>query len=170
MQISVYREDEVRRKWLTFWTFFGLLIIQSVVIFGFSSHTAEKSAGVSRAIMDKLNWLPEFIPREKSASPSGITLHYIIRKIAHMYNFSLIGGIIYMIKDTLKMSLRKSLIFICYGLLLAVADELYQRFVPGRSGQVSDVCVDFSGVVLGYIFICLFFHIFRRGVSHGRKN
>ena len=39
------------------------------------------------------------------------------------------------------------------GLLTAVIDETIQLHVPGRSGQVSDVLIDFSGCITGAIFV-----------------
>ena len=33
------------------------------------------------------------------------------------------------------------------GLLTALTDETIQLFVPGRSGQVTDIWIDFSGVM-----------------------
>ena len=35
------------------------------------------------------------------------------------------------------------------GLLTALTDETVQLFVPGRSGQVTDIWIDFSGVMTG---------------------
>ena len=37
------------------------------------------------------------------------------------------------------------------GLLTALTDETIQLFVPGRSSQVTDVWIDFSGVMTGLI-------------------
>lgn len=37
------------------------------------------------------------------------------------------------------------------GLLTALTDETIQLFVPGRSGQVTDIWIDFSGVTTGLL-------------------
>ena len=37
------------------------------------------------------------------------------------------------------------------GLLTALTDETIQLFVPGRSGQVTDIWIDFSGVMTGLL-------------------
>ena len=37
------------------------------------------------------------------------------------------------------------------SLLTALTDETIQLFVPGRSGQVTDVWIDFSGVLTGLV-------------------
>lgn len=41
------------------------------------------------------------------------------------------------------------------GVLYAASDEFHQLFVPGRSGQLSDVCIDASGVLLGVLVALL---------------
>ena len=37
------------------------------------------------------------------------------------------------------------------GVLIAFCDETIQLFVPGRSGQVSDMWIDVSGYLLGMV-------------------
>ena len=39
--------------------------------------------------------------------------------------------------------------------LSAMADETVQLFVPGRSGQVTDVLLDSAGALAGIIFVLL---------------
>lgn len=39
-------------------------------------------------------------------------------------------------------------ILIC--ILYAISDEVYQLFVPGRGGQVSDVILDIVGAIVGF--------------------
>ena len=42
---------------------------------------------------------------------------------------------------------------ICF--LYASSDEFHQLFVPGRSGQVTDIFIDMIGVVLGLLLVFL---------------
>ena len=42
-----------------------------------------------------------------------------------------------------------------FGLFLASLTEIIQLFVPNRSGQFSDVLIDFSGFLLGFLIILL---------------
>lgn len=42
-------------------------------------------------------------------------------------------------------------------LLYAASDEIHQLFVPGRSGEVRDVMIDFSGAALGIALSTLVF-------------
>ncbi|MEF2639337.1 MAG: VanZ family protein, partial [Lachnospiraceae bacterium] len=48
------------------------------------------------------------------------------------------------------------------GVLYAASDEFHQLFVPGRSGQVRDVCIDSSGVMIGILLLTLVLHCARR--------
>lgn len=46
-------------------------------------------------------------------------------------------------------------------LAYAVSDEIHQYFVPGRSCELRDVFIDFSGSVLGIILIAIILIFFR---------
>lgn len=80
--------------------------------------------------------------------------HYV-RKLAHVFEFA-IFGIVTMINIKAYNVLIKIRYFLglMLGLLIASIDETIQLFVPGRSGMVTDVIIDFSGFMLGF-FICL---------------
>lgn len=39
------------------------------------------------------------------------------------------------------------------GLFIAFVDETIQLFVPGRSGEVRDMWIDFAGVALGTLIV-----------------
>ena len=54
------------------------------------------------------------------------------------------------------------IIFTCIsGLFLALLTEFIQRFVPGRSGEILDVLIDFSGYLLAVLIlgIIIYFQI-----------
>ena len=44
----------------------------------------------------------------------------------------------------------------------AVLDEVHQAFVPGRSCELRDVCIDSAGVLLGAAFLLLILHWIQR--------
>ena len=46
------------------------------------------------------------------------------------------------------------------GLFTAVIDEFIQLFFEGRSAEITDVLIDFSGVVTGALFMLLFYFIY----------
>ena len=53
---------------------------------------------------------------------------------------------------------RSMLICWCAGTAYAASDELHQLFVPGRSCQFRDVCIDSAGVLAGVLVFSLIKH------------
>lgn len=76
-----------------------------------------------------------------------------VRKIAHFTEFLLLGVLLHFSFRSLQ--IRSSALLLGTGLLVAAADELLQLFSPGRSCQVTDVLLDFSGVVVSVLFFAL---------------
>ena len=83
-----------------------------------------------------------------------------VRKCAHFTEYLILGILLYC--DTARLYRRKLWIPCGIGLLTAAADELVQRFTPGRSGQLTDVLLDFSGVLTSCLLclavLCLYRH------------
>jgi len=77
------------------------------------------------------------------------TLSLIIRKLAHFFEFFLLGITlsIYLIKE--KKTIYHAL---WIGLIIAIIDETIQLFVDGRASSIIDVGIDFIGVGFG-VFI-----------------
>ena len=86
------------------------------------------------------------------------TLNRIVRKLAHLSEFTILGGVLYTI-------LRRYITYgtviktIGLGMLIACLDEFIQRFSPGRSSQFSDVVIDTIGVVIGILLVKLVYKI-----------
>ena len=79
---------------------------------------------------------------------------FIIRKCAHVSEFFILG--ILVINLISKYNVKYSyLISFIVCVLYASSDEFHQLFVPGRSGQVTDIFIDMIGVVLGLSIYCL---------------
>lgn len=82
------------------------------------------------------------------------TLNRIVRKLAHLTEFTILGGVLYTI-------LRRYITYgtviktIGLGMLIASLDEFIQLFSPGRSSQFSDVVIDTIGVVIGIVLVKL---------------
>lgn len=85
------------------------------------------------------------------------SLQFIVRKGAHFSIYALLGGCSYLSVVTYK----KIPFFVRSGisatvcLLYAISDEIHQYFVPGRSCEVRDVCIDFCGAILAIIVLTL---------------
>lgn len=169
MLSTVYNEKEIRRKWLVLTLLLILLLVQCGIIIYFSSQPAKVSANLSRYLMGKLDWIPDFVPREVPKGENPVfSLHYIIRKLAHFYNFSLVGVLLYANRNYMERSVLIDFAWVSVGLFVAMFDETYQHFVPGRSGSFTDVCLDFSGVIFGFCFLKMFYTaVFKRGARNG---
>ena len=123
------------------------------LIFSLSSQNAEVSSGTSgnviRLIVDifypGFDNLPAAEQTEIVAS-----LQFLARKSAHFSIYMILGVLIFLTfisYENLLFVVRLTLSGgIC--LLYAASDEFHQLFVPGRSGEVRDVIIDFSGAAL----------------------
>ena len=87
---------------------------------------------------------------------------FVIRKMAHFVEFAFLGVLLFF---TFRSFGRKIVLpALGTGLAVSSADEILQLSSEGRSGQVSDVFLDFSGVLFG-IVLCWFlvFHLLPSG-------
>lgn len=86
------------------------------------------------------------------------TLNRIVRKLAHLTEFTILGGVLYTI-------LRRYITYgtviktIGLGMLIASFDEFIQLFSPGRSSQISDVLIDTVGIIIGTLLVKLAYYI-----------
>ena len=79
----------------------------------------------------------------------------LVRKLAHFTEYAVLGGLLWL---DLRLWGRGSVLLpLGAGLVFAVADELLQTFIPGRSGQVKDVLIDFCGVCFAVGLLWLIF-------------
>ena len=126
------------------------------IITHFSSQPATDSAMTSGNLLDKI--LEIFLGdkmNEMDAEAHEI-IHNILRKTAHFTNFLILGFIYIMFAETYQGKLyvnSMKAVLIC-GLTAAMLDETHQYFVPGRSAEITDVCIDFSGFFAGCILYC----------------
>lgn len=136
-------------------------------IFLHSSMTGDTSSNESSSVL-------VFVQSIINALCIPITLsELLIRKVAHFSEFAVLGVLVsttfYIYDKTLKKYIKRllSVFFIC--LATAVTDETIQLFVPGRSGQVSDVLIDFSGAFTGVIIVSVILMIIYRKKTKNRN-
>lgn len=71
---------------------------------------------------------------------------WVIRKTAHMTLYAILAFCATC--SQIKPSFKKVLLFCaCY----ASTDEFHQLFIPGRSGEIRDVCIDCLGACIGFL-------------------
>ncbi|MCM1059051.1 MAG: VanZ family protein [Eubacterium sp.] len=81
----------------------------------------------------------------------------VIRKLAHCAEFAVFGMILSLLMYD-KLAEKLPLVGFC-GLGTAVFDETIQLFSSGRSSQIKDVWIDFSGFAAGTLLIFIFYAI-----------
>ena len=96
--------------------------------------------------------------------------NHIVRKLAHFTEFTALGMLLTSCAYSFnRLRPYKFIVQIFFaGLCTAVIDETIQLFVEGRSGQIADVLLDFSGIVTGTAIMLLFYIIYIR--IRKRKN
>lgn len=141
-----------------------LIILTSVflwmaLIFYLSSQTATDSSELSGHMIRKLAELlrPDFhslVPAKQAQFIAG--LQHIARKMAHALLYMILG-ILCMTAFLLGNKKRHAAVFsaalVCVG--YAATDEVHQLFVPGRSGELGDVGIDFCGSLAGILLVVL---------------
>lgn len=125
-----------------------LPIVVSVVIFWLSSAPGSKSAAQSDFFIELFRYIPFF------SHLNGEILSVIVRKLAHTFEYFLLGGTSNWAFSRIGRMKAERLAFIV-SVLIAISDEIFQIFVSGRSGAVVDVLVDSVGALLGIAFFTL---------------
>lgn len=83
-------------------------------------------------------------------------INYLFRKSAHAIEFFVLAILIAISLKVYGIKGKAAIINVLFAvLLLAVLDEFYQSFVPGRTSRVQDVLIDFGGGVIGIAIIYL---------------
>lgn len=130
------------------------------LIFRFSSQRAQVSGELSGSLSYRLagqasEWF-SFGWSEETLLHYGKIWEHPLRKAAHMAEYAVLSllflGNFSQYKITRK---RKYLLAWICATGYAATDEFHQLFVEGRSGQVSDVCIDSAGAFVGLCFMYL---------------
>lgn len=137
-----------------------------------SAQVAEESDSTSGGVIERL--LKVFYPgfdmlSDREREDIIDDWQFTVRKCAHFSAYTLLG---ILITSALEMSTYpksgKGLLSVFAvssggGLLYAISDEIHQYYVPGRSCEVRDMAIDFSGVILGSALVMIIILLYRRG-------
>ncbi len=137
-----------------------LLLTAALIAFAFihSSMPADISEGESEGV---LMFLQNIF---KAIGISAELTDHIVRKAAHFIEYTAIG---IMLMNT-AYSFNRSRPHVYYphmffaGLFVAVVDEAIQLNVAGRSGQITDVLLDFSGIIAGTLVMLIILTIHKK--------
>lgn len=131
------------------------------VIFSFSARPADESARMSHSVGD---WVGRvFVPGyeewdEASRQEFAEDIDYPVRKCAHAGEYAVLGVFLTMALTDRRRVMPAAVI----GILYAASDEFHQRFVPGRSCQLTDVLLDSAGLLAGIMLVLLADRLYRR--------
>lgn len=146
-------------------------IVWMILIFAFSSRTgnvsSEDSGRVGRFVGE--TFVPTFNDWSKEKQQAFVDkVDHPIRKTAHATEYAILGmllcGAIY---DRKKQRRMRTILPWIIGTLYAATDEFHQLFVPGRSGQITDVMLDSTGVLVGVFLIYMIWnHRIQKKIRH----
>ncbi len=150
-----------KKKWWV-WLIVALYIYW---IFSNSLTVAEMSASASYKVTSKLaQWIQNI-----GLFADFDTFHYYVRKLAHFTEFAGLGFLVVVAMHICPLFKSRFLNFASFLVLVPLADELIQRFVPGRSPQFTDVLIDGGGFLAGgfiaYLIVLIFKDIFLRNTK-----
>lgn len=164
-------EDGMREKIRAFYTAHRKLlsavpaVLFMIVIFWFSSKTAEKSSESSDRIVDVILGVPGITDQESGEAFAQLRnlVSTIVRKGAHFAEYAVLCALFMYWLCSFCLPYRR---LCCTAVLLsacyAATDEFHQLFVEGRSGQVRDVLIDASGALAGMLAISAVRALLRR--------
>ena len=142
-----------------------MLLITWIIIFKFSSQSGEESSNVSRGIIQKIiDFIPNIGENQELAER-------VIRKIAHFSIYTLVGLLLKNLFNTYDIKEKYKIIYsLIIGIIYAISDEIHQKFVPGRSAQITDVMLDSMGVALGILLVMLVIEIIKKTKKHKKSQ
>lgn len=138
----------------------GILALCWMLLIGsFSAQSGQESGSLSRTVADKVICVQEYITGETYSRQEREArieaMQFPVRKLAHMSEYGVLAILLAFHFGTYHFAAsRPCLRFFLAWLAAAVyaaADEIHQLFVPGRSGQLTDVCIDAAGALLGVL-------------------
>lgn len=122
-------------------------------IWGNSLLPGTESGNLSGNVLNFVNSFLKKVGINKEVS------HYMIRKAAHFTEHMCFGACLLVTLRAYTQEVLKYISNILFiGLLVPVIDEFIQLFIDGRGGEIKDVIIDFSGLLVGIIisFIIVF--------------
>lgn len=119
---------------------------------------SDVSSAESGGLLDILNYILRSL---------GIGLEiseHLLRKLAHFSEYAVIGALLLSCAYSFdRIRPHRFAVYVLFsGLMIAVADETVQLNVEGRAGMITDVWIDFSGVIIGAAVMWTAFAIYRK--------
>ncbi len=142
------------------WVF---VLASAVMIFMFSAQDATASNDTSGSFIRFVFGLFPGFRRMSLAAQDGLveSVMFIVRKCAHFCIYAFLGfWLMHLVRQYRKE--RALLMTVVFSMAYAVTDEIHQYFVPGRTCQLRDVCIDTLGALTGALVALLFAVIWQK--------
>ncbi len=152
-----------------------MTILWMLTIFIMSAQPADESTKTSLFVGKTIaswtvpgysDWSPEeqILLAEKIDHP--------VRKTAHALEYIALGILMSCTLNCFHDAPYENNMIVAYalGTAYAATDEFHQLFVPGRSGQLSDVALDSTGVLMGCLLVLVFKKIIQAGFYEKRVS
>lgn len=147
----------------------GLIVVLCMLsIFLFSTDNSRESTSKSnRVILGITNLFHKDLSNKEKEKI--IDMFFVpIRKMAHFGIYLVLGiSLISFLREFSIPILKLLLLSIFLAFLYACSDEIHQLFVPGRSGQFSDVLLDTLGASVG---IFIYYLLFRKRLKYEQEE
>lgn len=144
------------------------------VIFSFSSEDKRESTDTShefiRVVLSVIDSDFDSLSSKEQLARIKQYDHYV-RKAAHFTVYSVLGFLNYAALTVFGCKKSYSP-HIALGLsaVYALSDEIHQYFVPGRSCQFRDICIDSLGAALGCLVFFVLYTIIRKAVDSYKRR
>lgn len=131
-----------------------LVIIWMTLVFAFSSQNGEESKRTSGYFTDKVVQIISSVKTDINIEDTEEIISFIIRKMAH-FSIYFVGGIlIFNFVNTFPLKLRNvMLLAFVLGCVYSISDEIHQLFISERAGQIRDVLIDSTGVLIAILLM-----------------
>ncbi|WP_026672417.1 VanZ family protein [Alkalihalobacterium bogoriense] len=124
------------------------VILWMALIFYLSHQPATESAELSTGIMEIMKQAVALVIPQLPFDES--VLHFLIRKGAHFFAYMILGILVFhALTKSNTTGVKRIWLTLVICVIYAITDEVHQLFVPGRSGEFTDVLIDSAGALVG---------------------
>lgn len=143
-----------------------MLCMLSIFLFS-TDNSRESTSKSNRVILGITNLFHKDLSNKEKEKI--IDMFFVpIRKMAHFGIYLVLGiSLISFLREFSIPILKLLLLSIFLAFLYACSDEIHQLFVPGRSGQFSDVLLDTLGASVG---IFIYYLLFRKRLNYEQEE
>ena len=133
------------------------IVLWTLFIFSQSLLSAQASTVVSESVKDEFSWMWHDAGPTLRVDGEIITVSHLIRKVAHLAEFGLLG----LLWGGCGRTYDRRWLWL-WGLPTGAVDEGLQFLAPGRAPLAADVVLDTAGYLCGVAVILLVTYLWRK--------